>query len=436
VQLDCPTRGFTALLGLIYGRWILRIRVRYGQDEQAVELNQRNVAGLVYPNEVDAGNELATLRGALSSPVRACSFEEFIGGPGELLVIVNDGARSTPTAQVLDIIGEGISRRSVSFLVATGSHRMPTEEEFSLIFGGHLEQYRARIFCHDSMAEDNMRFMGTSEKGTETWINRRAIDADRLVVIGSVEPHYFAGFTGGRKAFLPGIAAYETIRQNHRLALLPGARPMGLEGNPVHEDMVDSLGAMFEKPIFSIQTVVDRQRRVYAASTGHIQDSFFAMVERSKEVYSASIREKADIVVTAASSSLDTDLYQSQKAIEHGKLALREGGILILVSKCRAGIGPETFYKLLSACKTRREVLERIHNGYMLGYHKAAKFVETGAWADMWAVTDLPDETVSNVFMKPFGHVQDAADEAIRIKGSDSKVLFLMDGSLTVPTIF
>ncbi|MCG2825617.1 MAG: general glycosylation pathway protein, partial [Thermoplasmatales archaeon] len=204
---------------------------------------------------------------------------------------------------------------------------------------------------------------------------------------------------------------------------------------PVHEDMIDALRTIKDKEIFSIQTVLDRERRIYAATAGHIHDSFLAAISKANDVFCVKIKEKADIVVSVAPYPMDVDLYQSQKALENGKLALKDGGILIMISKCRTGIGDPVFFKLLSSCKTPEEILETINKGYKLGYHKAAKMAEIATWAEMWGVTDLPDETMNSVFIKPFHNIQEAVDKALKIKGSDAKALFLMDGSITVPRI-
>lgn len=411
----------------------MEIRVPWGKGEQAVELDSDRLAGIVHPNEVEPGDEFETLRRALSNPIGTVPFGEFIGAGGDILFIVNDGTRPTPTAKVLDVIEGDLAGVEPRFLIATGVHRGPTEEELRFIFGRHLERFRGRIHVHDARADAEMVHIGTSTAGTEMWINRLGVEADRLVIIGSVEPHYFGGYTGGRKSFLPGIASYSTIEQNHKFALERRAQALALDGNPVHEDMIDALKVIAEKPIFSIQTVLDRDRRIYAATAGHIHESFYAAIERAKEVFCVEIPAKADVVVSVAPYPMDVDLYQSHKALENGKLALAEGGVLILVSKCRTGIGHETFYELLSSCSTPSQVLAHIERGYVLGYHKAAKMAEIGLWAEMWAVTELPDDVVGNCLMRPFATVQAALDEALAARGPDAKALFLMDGSITVP---
>jgi len=182
-------------------------------------------------------------------------------------------------------------------------------------------------------------------------INRMVTEAGSILVIGSVEPHYFAGFTGGRKSFLPGVASHRTIERNHEGALSPRSRVLSLEGNPVHEDMMAAMDILDEVPIFSIQTVLTADHRIYAVAAGDIHDSFRAAVERAKKVFCVRMGRKADIVVTVAAHPMDVDLYQSHKALENGKMALRPGGVIILVSRCREGVGEDQFYRLLASHK-------------------------------------------------------------------------------------
>lgn len=129
----------------------------------------------------------------------------------------------------------------------------------------------------------------------------------------------------------------------------------------------------------------------------------------------------------------DIDLYQAQKGIDNAKLALKKDGILILVAKCRCGIGGKAFADLLGACDTPEAALEKIEKGYVLGYHKAAKMAEIGLWAQMWAVTDVPPDQITPLFITPFSDLQTALDQALAQKGQKATVLFLMDGGLTVP---
>jgi nickel-dependent lactate racemase len=412
------------------------IKVPYGKDEiLQVALSEDNVMSVVYPNKVEEQNEKEILLRAIENPINSKSFKQFLSDAKDVLFIVNDGTRPTPTAKVLDIIYNQIKNENIKFIIATGVHRAPTQEEFDFIFGKYYNNFKDRIHVHDSKKDEDMVHIGTSKNGTEMYVNRLGMEAHKIVIIGSVEPHYFGGYTGGRKSFLPGIASRKTIAQNHKHALKLEAQALALDGNPVHEDMIDALKTIADKEIFSIQTVLDGERRLYGVTCGHIHDSFYAAIDKAKEVFCVKIPEKADIVVSVAPYPMDIDLYQSQKALDNGKLALKKDGILIMVSKCRTGIGEPTFFELLSSSKSPKEALETIDKGYKLGYHKAAKMAEIGTWAEMWGVTDLEDKDMNAIFIKPFHNLQEALNKAIEKKGKNSKIIFLMDGSITVPMI-
>ena len=355
--------------------------------------------------------------------------------PGKLLVIVNDGTRPTPTRHVLKQIAPQLDAAGAEFIIATGVHRGPTREEYDFIFGDNYERFSDRIHVHDARKDDEMVHIGVSKNGTEMYLNRIGYEAEKVLVLGSVEPHYFAGYTGGRKGFLPGIAGFKTIEQNHKHALDPRAKSLALEGNPVHEDMIDALKTLEGKNIFTVMTVLDKKHHIYAVTAGDINGAFYAAIDRAEEVFVAPAGEKADIVITCARYPMDVDLYQSQKAIDNGKLALKEGGIMILVSSCRDGVGEEAFLKLLSSSDSPGAVLEKIRREYKLGYHKAGKMAEVFLWSSVWMHSDLDDEVVKSIFMKPVADLQKALDQALKLKGPDARVLLMPDGSVTVPSV-
>jgi nickel-dependent lactate racemase len=159
-----------------------------------------------------------------------------------------------------------------------------------------------------------------------------------------------------------------------------------------------------------------------------------AAIDKSHEVFSVEIKEKADIVVAVAPHPMDVDLYQSQKALDNAKHALNPNGILILVSRCRSGVGHDTFVQLLSSAKDPQDALDKIKEKYVLGYHKAAKMAEIARWAKMWAVTNIDADLMKSIFIHPYRSIQRALDEAIAEKGRE-KILFMMAASMTVPRV-
>lgn len=203
---------------------------------------------------------------------------------------------------------------------------------------------------HDNRQESSLRPLGKTSRGTPLFFSRLAFEADGIIVIGSVEPHYFAGYTGGRKFLLPGLAGLESTVMNHSLAADERSRILALGGNPVHEDMMEALEVFGRfDDIFSIQLVVNAEHEISYASSGHIVRSFEGAIKHAKEIYVPTVAERADIVISVAKPPLDIDLYQSQKAVDNVKLAVKQDGVIILVSPCRDGIGDRGFYDLLAS---------------------------------------------------------------------------------------
>lgn len=427
----------------------MRIELPYLDRFLPLDIPDESLLAVAEPNEVEAEEPPAELvRRALAFPLTAAggqgaSLASFLDGARTALVIVNDATRPTPTSTMLDELlpafaEKGIDRDGITVLVATGAHRSPTEAEYRQILGSRYGELRPRCVAHDARADTDMVDLGSTRNGTPILLNRRLFESDRIIATGSVEPHYFAGFTGGRKAFLPGVASFRTIEANHRLALNRSACSLALAGNPVHEDMMDALPRI-AAPVFALMTVLDKDQRVVAATAGDLLGSFYAAVDTAKKIFCVKVARKTDVVVSVAKFPMDIDLYQSQKAIDNGAVALKDGGTLILVSSCRDGIGDEAYANLLASSASPGEALERIGAGYKLGYHKAAKMAEVSARATVAAVTELSAERLRGMFIEPVDSVQKALDEALaraRKNGVPSpKVLVLPDGCLTVPDV-
>ncbi|MBP5395188.1 MAG: nickel-dependent lactate racemase [Candidatus Methanomethylophilaceae archaeon] len=408
--------------------------IRYGKDGvQKVEIPDRNYIGTFSPNDVKVGSPDEIINASIDAPIGGESLEKFLEGGKDIVFIVNDGTRPTPTAKVLDALSKRMDLRKARYLIATGTHRDMTEEEYNNVFGSHYQELKDRIVVHDAKKSECV-YLGDAKSGTPMEVNKVAVDADRMVIITSVEPHYFAGYTGGRKSFLPGVASYRTVEANHKLAMSKEAQSLALEGNPVHEDMMDALEQIKGKKIFTIQMVLDRHQNIYKVASGDINKAFAQAVEWANQVFVVPIPEKADVVISVAPYPMDVDLYQSQKALDNGKWALKEGGKIIMVSKCREGIGHPTFLTQLSSSKDPKQVLENLKSEYKLGYHKAAKMAEIAVWADIWAVTDLDPEIISAANITPFPSVDAAVKKALA-ENPDARILILSDGSVTIPRV-
>ena len=410
----------------------MKTKIPYGTEQ--VETDIKEPFKVLLPNKVPIRNEEKLIEQALGE-----SFDEFFNKTNKLLMIINDATKPTPTSKILKYLLPVLSSHpDVKFLVAAGAHRPPNEEELKFILGETYEIFRRKTYIHDARNEDNMIYLGATKNGTEISINKLAREYKNILVIGSVEPHYFAGCTGGRKSFLPGIASFNTIEMNHKYALSEKACSLVLKGNPVHEDMTDVLRFLKEFNIFSIQTVVDFDHNIYAVTAGNIKESFDEAVEYAKEVYCIPVENKANIVITVVHYPMDINLYQSQHALENGKLVLEEDGVMILVSKCRNGVGSDAFIDMLSKADTPEKVMDLLGGKYRLESHKAVRILKIKSKAELFAVTNLDYKTIEKAKMKPYSDIQKAVDDAIDLiksKGKEPKIYIMPDGSHTVPLI-
>lgn len=406
-----------------------------GKGDLALTIAEEQLLGIYEPNDIPQAEEAALFEGALSG------LDAFLTGCTSLLVIINDATRPTPTPAMLTSLmprleKAGITDEMITILVATGAHRAVKESELPQLLGVWTERLKGRLVSHVSTNEERLVEIGKTRNGTPIILNKLLFSCDRIIATGSVEPHYFAGFTGGRKAFLPGIAGYRTIEANHKLAISPSACALALEGNPVHEDMMDALPHI-KAPIYSLMTVLNKEQEVVAATGGDLIASFEEAVEVATGVFCVEIPQRGDVVVSVAKFPMDINLYQAQKAIDNGALAVKDGGTLILVASCREGIGGEEFARLLSSSSSPDDALSTIQGTYKLGYHKAAKMAAVSKRITVMALTDLDGATIRSLFLEPVDELNEAVSEALaraRAHGVDEpKVIILPDGCVTVP---
>jgi nickel-dependent lactate racemase len=290
------------------------------------------------------------LGAAFEHPLASPRLDELFRGARKVLVVVSDATRATGSARFLPLLLDRIRGASkgadVTFIVATGIHRRPTRAEIEEILGGELAA-RHETLVHDPDLESGLSEVGRTRSGTPVRVNSALFDHDRIVLTGATGFHYYAGFCGGRKALVPGLAARETVSRNHLRALESdgtrhrGARAGRLNGNPVHRDMAE--GASLVGPHLLVNSVL--------GNGGTIERLFVGQWRRAHEAACRYVRatrvvrvEPRDLVVTSAGGApADINGIQSHKALDAGVLALRPGGVIVLVAACPEGAGHEDF---------------------------------------------------------------------------------------------
>jgi nickel-dependent lactate racemase len=405
----------------------MKTRVLYGDQSMLLETKDE-VTEVVSPKHFHE-DERAVAR-SLSNPNGAADLDSFLSGRKRILVVINDHTRPVVSAVLKHL---PLMEKEVTTIVATGTHRPPDLRELERLLGGSEPPYGGKIAVHDATDSKSLRPLGRTSRGTDVHLNSAVFDTDGIVAIGSVEPHYFAGFTGGRKFLLPALASFRSVEMNHSLALDERAKLLTLAGNPIHEDFMEALHVFGRnEDIFSIQLVMNSKDEVSYASSGNIVSSFMDAVEQATRTYTCGIECKADIVVAVVNPPLDIDLYQAHKAIENVKLALNDGGVLILVAKCKEGLGNRAFYDLLTS---KQDIFQVVKQKYTFGGHKALKIAQLLQRAQIFGVTSLSPNMLEEISIIPYSNVEAALDEAKRIKGPDARVLLVNDAGVAVPIL-
>ncbi len=349
------------------------------------------------------------------------------------LFIVNDAYRPTPTEQILKwLTGAAKLDRKAKFLVATGCHQRPNEDQLHKIFGEFLERFRDRIFIHDAKDRQNMVEIGVDRTGEEIFINRHFKDAKKVVVIGSVEPHYFAGFTGGRKSIFPGLCDYETTVRNHNLGISFNASPDRLDGNPVHEHLQFLMTLVSEKPILAIQIVRGYEGSINAIICGKLDPAFEKAAELSRKLFEKTVKNKYELILAEVRPPLDSNLYQLQKALENCQSAAQDGGTVLLFSPCHEGIGSDAFYQLADRWKKGDLIAADANDSF--GIHKLYRVNKIGERISVYLYSELDEGTPDKVYFKSAPEPQMIIDRLTE-KDTRLNVALVHDAGHTVLTI-
>nr|AGF93607.1 hypothetical protein FLSS-14_0003 [uncultured organism] len=371
------------------------------------------------------------------------SLADFIGD-NSLLIIVNDFKRATPTGLFLETLDEyqdenniNLFDRDLNVIVATGTHDPPSEEGLKHILGNYYDDLKSKTIIHKCKENEHIE-IGKTSRETPIKIDKNILGYDRIININSVEPHYFAGFTGGRKSLLPGICHWDTIVSNHEYSLAEEAKPLSLDKNPMNLDAVEAAGMIIDhldSEILSINSV-STSEKVYKVSAGDFFDTFESLIDRSKKIFTTEVSEEADIVIARTAAPGTKNLYQSFKSFENCKHICNDGGVLIMVSECYEGIGPRTFYDLLSSSDNPENIFEEVYEDYPFGGHKATNILEFLEDHDLFIVSGLDDEIIENCFCKPYDSVENAVESAKKIVDKKGpKIIEVEEGNNVVPIV-
>jgi len=343
---------------------VKNLRLPYGKNNLNFEIDDKHLLGIFQPAlPPAAANALGEVERALREPIGSEPLEVLARGKQSAVVIASDHTRPVPSRILMPAILRQLRLGSpdidVTILIATGCHRATSRAELIGKFGEDIVR-NERIVIHDCDNENMLVELGVLPSGGTLKLNKLAVQTDLLVAEGFIEPHFFAGFSGGRKSVLPGIAARETVMANHCAEFIDSgfARTGNLENNPIHQDML--FAAKQAKLAFILNVVIDEQKNIIRAFAGDAEAAHADGCAFLKQYCKLSVPQ-VDVVITSNGGyPLDQNIYQSVKGMTSGEAVCRKNGVIIIAASCADGHGGEAFYKVLSKMCDAEELLQQI----------------------------------------------------------------------------
>jgi nickel-dependent lactate racemase len=415
-------------------------RLPYGKGTIDVRIPTKNFAGVLAPRyKPGLEDEAGAIRKALETPIGSRRLGEIARGKKDAVIVVNDITRPTATYRLVphlvrELNEAGIADDRILFLVATGTHRDNTPEELEGMLGKEIVQ-RFEVINHHCQDDGSMVELGKTAGGLPVVINRLFWEREVKILTGTIAPHQGAGFSGGRKSVLPGIASLATLKLHHGFGMRSDKPAMGwVEGNLFHENALEA--ARMAKVDFILNTVQNHLKEITEVVAGDMEEAWFAGVKTSREIFEVPIPHPVDIVITTPGGyPKDFDLWQAQKSMASSELVVREGGTVILVAECMDGVGSRGFYEWMAAAGSPQDVIERfVREGYSIGSSKAWLFSRCLKRAELILVTSrMDDETLGAMFTKRADTVDQAIGMALAAQGENAEIVLMRNGSDIIP---
>jgi lactate racemase len=419
----------------------MKVNLSYGKDGLEVDLPDDGVT-IIEPHYIPGmPDEQAAMREALRAPIGSRPLSELVEPHSTVAITFPDVTRPCPTARMLPALLEELSavpREQIVLISGTGMHRPNTEEEMRRMVGDQVyESYR--VINHNAFDRSTLARVGTTSRGAELWVNAEYLAADVKILIGFIEPHMFAGFSGGCKAVLPGIAGEKTVLRNHDAEMIGNPRSnWGVtKGNPIFEEMRE--GGLMTNPTFLMNVTLNRDKQITGVYFGDVVAAHDAGIKFARETAMRPVEEPFDIVVTTNSGyPLDLNLYQAIKGISAANLIVREGGAIISAAECSDGIPDHGNYrKILHMKPDLAAVLEMIHQPDFLLFDQWEAQIQANIQrrARVFLYSTIEDREVEMAHIEPIRDVAATVRRLMEEYGPDARVAVLPQGPFTIPYV-
>ena len=417
---------------------LTEIELPCGECALTARIPTRNIACVLTRQDAKGlADEGQAITQSLRSPIESPPLRDLVKPTDKVVVIATDNTRPCPDDRILPpLLAElesKVPRENITIIVALGLHPPLNKTELAQKLGEDVVA-GYNVFNHN--VNDTV-YIGTTSRGTPVDINRRVIEADFRISTGFIEPHFFAGFSGGRKSIAPGVFSVRSAYHNHgyRMVEHPQARAGILKGNPLHEDLVEQ--AQMARLNFIVNVLLNKDREITHVVAGHPFKAHEKGCQIERKIAGVKVPQRADITVTTNSGApLDLDLYQTCKGIDTASQVTRDGGIIIVASSCSAGIGPEAFLELHRSVDSPKEVIRKIKREEPIGVQWENQILaRTQLKHDIYLVSSLDDSIVNDMMMTPVSTIEEGLEKAFSVLGDNAEVVVIPEGPLILPLL-
>ncbi len=417
----------------------MKINLAYGEGQLPIECPDEHVTVIEPMYQPGLPDEKSALLDALMSPISSPPLRELVKPDTRVCILFTDITRATPNDRIIPWLLEHLADlppKNITLLNQTGTHRLNTQTELEkMLTPKVVANYRA--VNHDCENEADLVQLGETRDGTPALLNRHAVEADLRIITGFIEPHLFAGFSGGPKGIMPGVAGLKTVMSNHGAANIgnPSATFGITAGNPIWEEMLEI--AQRTGPKFLLNVTLNEQRKITGVFAGDLPKAHQAGCQFVKESAMQGFAEPFDIVVTTNSGyPLDLNLYQGVKGMSAGARVVKKGGTLILACECREGVPAKSpMDQLLQSAGSPEEILTMLATpGFVHPEQWQAQIqVLVQRRAQVLVHSSLEEATVRRAHLKPCADISVTIRQRLEQLGSNARVAVLPQGPLTIP---
>lgn len=402
---------------------IMEVSFPYGKKFIKLDIPEKNLLKFVKVKEKKAENEKEIIEKALDNPIECKKIEKFEGNG---VIVIDDKTRPLPSKKILPFVLERL-RGNIKIIFATGTHTPVNDKDAEELLGKEIaEEYEWISHSQKSRFVD----YGVSSFGTPLFFNVEYAKADFKILIGDIEYHYFAGYGGGRKSVLPGVASEITVETNHKRMFHERADFGILSGNPVHEDMEESADIVGVD--FCLNVVMNSRHEIVDAFAGNYKKVLRKGAKIVDEMYSVDINERADVAIISADGyPHDINLYQGMKAIQTVINCVKENGTIILLCECREGHGSEKFYQEMERYESSEEIKKDLLKKFVMGKHKVYYMLKASEKVKLYIVTDM-DEEMSEHFRMEKIDEDEIMDVVYRRHGENAKIIASPNATTTL----